>query len=335
MQTTYDLPLQSKRILLGLWLAASMFTAAALAAQPPEDFPKELVEFAPYAGNPIFGGTNRDTWDNTIRERGWIMREDGRYRMWYSGYNPNRCGNVLVGYAVSLDGLHWSRYSASPIYDKGCWTEDMQVVKQGGTYYMFAEGTHDPVPQVLAPEKGIRWRDRDNVPHLLTSKDGIHWQERGDLDVRDTNGRPIPKPYGTPAVFIKGPTWYLFYERGDGGIWLATSTDRKVWHDVSDQPVIALGPQPYDNHKMALNQVIEYQGKYYGYYHAMGRVDGRNGLWTTCVAMSPDLIHWKKYPKNPILANGRSSGILVNDGREYRLYTMHPDVWVYFPRHLK
>jgi subtilisin family serine protease len=84
------------------------------------------------------------------------MRGDGLYRLWYSGYNPDRSGNVFVGYATSRDGLHWSRYSEKPIYDRCCWTEDMQVVKHGDTYYMFAEGTHSPVPQVLAPDKGIR-----------------------------------------------------------------------------------------------------------------------------------------------------------------------------------
>jgi len=46
--------------------------------------------------------------------------------------------------------------------------------------------------------------------------------------------------------------------------------------------------------------------------------------------------HWKKYPKNPIVSGGdKSSGILVHDGTQYRLYTMHPNVWVFFPRSAK
>ena len=57
-------------------------------------------------------------------------------------------------------------------------------------------------------------------------------------------------------------------------------------------------------------------------------------LWSTNVATSTDLIHWKKYPNNPLLpieAN-KSSGILVHDGRQFRLYTMHDTVHLHFPK---
>ena len=50
-------------------------------------FPPELVSFAPYEGNPVFAGTSSDTWDRMIRERGWILREDDGWHMWYTGYN--------------------------------------------------------------------------------------------------------------------------------------------------------------------------------------------------------------------------------------------------------
>jgi len=50
------------------------------------------------------------------------------------------------------------------------------------------------------------------------------------------------------------------------------------------------------------------------------------------VAVSTDLVRWKKYPKNPIVSGDKSSGSLVHDGERYRLYTTHPDVRVYFPR---
>jgi len=48
--------------------------------------------------------------------------------------------------------------------------------------------------------------------------------------------------------------------------------------------------------------------------------------------VSDDLIHWRKYPGNPIVDADKSSGIVIDDGQQYRLYTMHPDVRVYFPR---
>ena len=126
---------------------------------PAAEFPPELVDFVPYAGNPVFTGTGADTWDRNIRERGFILREDGTYHLWYTGYDERRADAMALGYATSPDGLHWTRWPANPIYSRG-WVEDMQVVKHGDTYYMFAEG-------------------RNDIAHLLTSQDRVHWQERG------------------------------------------------------------------------------------------------------------------------------------------------------------
>ena len=279
-----------------------------------QDFPPALVDFVAYEGSPLFAGTGKDTWDRNIRERGYILREEDGYHLWYTGYNKDRTDIKYLGYATSPDGLKWTRYPGNPIFEKS-WVEDMCVVKQGNTYYMFAEG-------------------RNDIAHMLTSTNKVRWQDHGSLDIRYTTGKPLsPGPYGTPTIWIEDQTWYLFYEREDEGIWLASSTDRKVWINVQDEPVIAKGPELYDRHAVALNQVIQYKGRYYAYYHATAHRPWRD--WTTNVAVSTDLVHWKKYPKNPIVTGDKSSGILVHDGARYRLYTMHPDVRVYFPRDLR
>ena len=49
-------------------------------------FPKELVQFTPIPQNPVFTGTGTNTWDTKIRERGFILKEDGIYHMWYTGF---------------------------------------------------------------------------------------------------------------------------------------------------------------------------------------------------------------------------------------------------------
>lgn len=299
-----------------LWMASLALSLAAWllpAAAPAEEFPSQMVDFLPYPANPVFTGTGEDTWDRSIRERGYILRDADGYHLWYTGYNTDRSDTKYLGYATSSDGLHWTRYPNNPVFD-GSWTEDVQVLKHGDTYFMFAEGRHD-------------------VAHMLTSTDRIHWQDHGSLDIRYRNGKPLsPGPYGTPTVWVESGTWYLYYERGDWGIWLATSTDRKVWINVQDDPVIAPGPEPYDKYAVALDQVVKYERRYYGFYHANGSPPGQRGPWTSCVAMSTDLVHWKKYPQNPIVRTDHSSPILVYDGRQYRLYTMHPDVCVYFPK---
>ncbi len=307
-----SLPSLLSLLSLAILLPAVLFAVAAAQESPPAaaEFPAELTNWEPYSGNPLLTGTGADTWDRKIRERGYILREGDLWRLWYTGYNTPRADTMSLGYATSADGIHWKRTSDRPLFDQS-WVEDMCVVKHDGTYFMFAEGLHD-------------------IAHLLTSPDGIRWEDHGSLDIRTTNGQPLsPGPYGTPTVWIEGDTWYLFYERGDRGIWLAKSTDRKRWTNAQDDPVIACGPEPYDRRAVALNQVIRYRGRYYGVYHANEDPQWK-GPWTTCLAASDDLVHWNKFPGNPIIRSNDSSGILVDDGHGLRLYTMHPEVklWV-------
>jgi sucrose-6-phosphate hydrolase SacC (GH32 family) len=271
----------------------------------------EILDFVAIGKNPVFTGTGANTWDQKIRERGFILREDGVYHMWYTGFREEPDTEMHLGYATSLDGYVWTRFSGNPIFDDG-WVEDMMVVKSDSTYYMFAEG-------------------KDDIAHLLTSYDRIHWKEHGPLDIRYVNGSPLSDgPYGTPTAWLENGVWYLFYERGDLGIWLATSTDLKVWTNKQDDPVIQIGPEEYDKYGVAVNQIIKHKGKYYAYYHATAYEDWHE--WTSCAAISSDLIHWKKYEGNPIMRENKSSPILVNDGEQYRLYTMHDAVNVHLPK---
>ncbi len=274
-------------------------------------YPSEILDFSAHEKNPVFTGTGGGTWDQKIRERGYILYEDGQYHMWYTGFRDTADTELHLGYATSDDGITWTRFAGNPIFDSG-WVEDMMVIKSDGVYYMFAEG-------------------REDIAHMLTSTDRIHWTEHGALDIRYTNGERLTAgAYGTPTVWKENNVWYLFYERGDLGIWLATSTDLKVWTNKQDEPVIRIGPDMYDKYGVAVNQIVKYKGKYYAYYHATAFEDWHE--WSTCVAMSDDLVHWTKYGGNPIVGENKSSGILVNDGTQYRLYTMHDQVVVHYPR---
>ena len=70
-----------------------------------------------------------------------------------------------------------------------------------------------------------------------------------------------------------------------------------------------MGPEPYDQTAVAVNQVVKRDGLYYAFYHANSQRPWKD--WTTCVARSRDLVHWEKYPGNPIIQNNCSSAILV------------------------
>ena len=301
----------TKFLLTGV-LMAGAFACTNKKNVAEEEFPSELVAFTPYENNPVFAGTGTDTWDKRIRERGYMLFEDGIYKLWYTGYNRDLAQECFLGYATSTDGVNWERYSENPVF-AGKWTEDMHVLKEGETYYMYAEGNND-------------------VAHLLTSADGIQWEEQGDLTILTTKGDTLPAPYGTPTVWVEDGEWYLFYEINDLAIWLAKSTDKITWTNIQDEPVLAPGPDQYDIGAVAADQIVKYNGKYYMYYHATMRSDwqkpNRPGpvLWNSNVAVSTDLIHWTKYPGNPLMEGDHSSPVLVFDGEKPTLYTMHPAV---------
>jgi sucrose-6-phosphate hydrolase SacC (GH32 family) len=294
----------------------TLFTFASCAGQGRQvagegDFPVEMVGFTAYPANPVFAGTGGDTWDKKIRERGFILYEEGLYKMWYTGYNADMAEEKFLGYATSDDGVNWVRYSDTPVFNAK-WTEDVFVLKHEGLYYMYAEGA-------------------DDIAHLLTSADGINWREQGDLTITTTRGDTIPAPFGTPALWIEDGKWYLFYERNDAAVWLATSEDKLHWTHVQDEPVLSPGPETYDKGAIAVNQVVKHKGKYYLYYHATPQPYGGDvpNTWNVDVAVSDDLIHWRKYPDNPLVENDCSSPILVFDGEKPGLYTMHPAVCRY------
>ncbi len=275
-----------------------------------EKFPSEMVSFRAYENNPVFSGTGTNTWDTKIRERGYILKEDNIFKMWYSGYRGSSSDIKYPGYATSADGIHWERYAENPVFDKK-WTEDMFVVKVDNLYYMFAEGDND-------------------IAHLLTSEDGIEWHEQGDLTILKTTGDTIPGPYGTPTIWVENNKWYLFYERDDQGIWLATTGDKLVWANVQDEPVLKTGPDDYDREAVAANQIVKFRERYYMYYHGCKNYKtakrGDIVTWTSNVAVSEDLINWEKYTGNPLIDDDVSSPVLVFDGEKYNLYTMHDKV---------
>jgi len=279
----------------------------------PEDLPVQSIAFDPVPGNPVFAAAE-GKWDKKIRERGWILKDESGWKLWYTGYDPDqRPSTMSLGLATSSDGIKWQRSSEHPIVDE-FWIEDIMIVKRLDEYFMFAEGAQDQA-------------------QLLKSTDGVHWDRIGTLDVRLSNGEPIPAgPFGTPTAFFEDGVWNLFYERRDAGIWLARSTDMKIWTNVSDQPLILPGPETFDALMIAMNQIIRIGDTYVAVLHGTGSPE-KPRQWCTYLATSRDLLHWTKNVRGPLcpISENKSSGQLVHDGHQWRLYTMHDKVDLHLP----
>ena len=298
-----------------LWIPNSCILAQVQTLKAPAEFPGILTHWSASARNPVFTAEGPGHWDTKIRERGWILREGNVYRLWYTGYDGRRDGIKLLGLATSPDGLKWTRSPRNPL-EREHWVEDMMVVHEGGTYFMFAEGANN------------------NHAVMLTSPNGVEWNWEGELDIRAANGKTAAKrPCGTPTVFVEKGVWYLFYEWQDKGVWLAKTSDprSRVWTNVQDGAVLRTGPGEYDQDMIATNQVFKHGDAYFMIYHGSGTGEALPRTWNTDLARSTDLVHWQKYKRNPIVPGDKSSGMVVPIGTGYRLYTMHDQVDVHEP----
>jgi len=191
-----------------------------------------LVNFAPSPGAPVLSPGAAGSWDENIRERGWFMYDNGAYHAWYGGwqgqYNRSIPQLVKLGYAYSADGVNWTKYAANPIHSQH-WTEDIVVVKDGNTYYLYAEDEHTG--------------DGDGAfIDLYTSTDRINWTRYGTVLSPSGNGWE-ESDVGTPTVWKEGNTWYMLYEGLRSGIagkvGLATSSDGKNWTRHAGNPVLS------------------------------------------------------------------------------------------------
>jgi len=132
------------------------------------------------------------------------------FRMWYSGGEQNEPN--AIGYATSLDGLHWTKHPTNPIFTPDPnlrWEKHKvtacQVERLGDWYVMFYIGFRDePHAQI----------------GLARSRDGItDWQRH--------SANPIIRPSENewdhdacykPYAIFDGQKWLLWYNGRHGGL---------------------------------------------------------------------------------------------------------------------
>ena len=106
---------------------------------------------------------------------------------------------------------------------------------------------------------------------------------------------------------MDGKFWTLYgcyprqggYELTPGYEGVAASVDGRRWTRASDDPVLS-GHQKdcreWERHCIYQPWLVEHEGTYYNFYNA-----AHGGIEKTGLALSSDLIHWVRYPFNPIV----------------------------------
>jgi beta-1,2-mannosidase len=153
-----------------------------------------------------------------------------------------------IGYAASLDGLHF-KVRPEPVlspeaeYEVNGGVEDPRLVDINGTYYLTYTGYDLHSAQLC----------------LATSRDLIHWERKGIIlpAYKGTWNTKWTKSGAIVPVQINGK-WWMYYlgtrTDSDGKLrdymGLASSDDLLHWRDATDKPVLDRRPGAFDSRVM-------------------------------------------------------------------------------------
>jgi len=259
------------------------------------------VHWTAHPANPVLSPGPPGAWDEHIRERMWVIHDDGRFLAWYGGWKGNydkKTPNLVhLGFATSEDGIRWTKHPKNPVFDQR-WVEDVCVVKLRDTYYLYGEDE----------------TENKTAIHLLTSTDGVQWTARGNV-LQKTAGSDWEGGWvGTPLVWRELNPWYMLYEGGPpGDVGLATSADGVHWQKSLNNPVLRRAAKgTWDDNVVGPSSILKRNGRYYLFYIG-GGPQFRDGL-----ATSNDFVHWTRYPGNPLVSD--MSAVFVATPNKCLLY---------------
>jgi hypothetical protein len=208
------------------------------------------------------------------------------FKMWYSYGSTAR----LMGYAESLDGIAWTKYSSNPIVTNGT---RAHVFKDGATYYMY----------VILNPGGLS---------KLSSSDGVTWATDATGVMGGDGGQWDADGIANIHVWIEGAVWYMLYEsNASGGVYsigLATSPNGETWTKSLSNPVLTNGVGSVSHPWFYKSNSI-----YYTWTHV-----ATSGALPTDIAKyySADLISWTRSPAGLVYSRlDRNEGVGTSAGQ--------------------
>jgi uncharacterized repeat protein (TIGR01451 family) len=219
-----------------------------------------FLSVSKYPSNPVLGTGAVGSWDSAGVLAPTVLKDGGSYRLWYTGID--HLGNRAIGYAISPDGIHWTKYSENPVlHPTQSWETNgvsaPTVAFEGGIYKMWYSG-----------------RDNNGITRIgyATSPDSIHWTAYADNPVLNI-GSPDLYDDGyvhDPTVLKIAGLYHMWFEAFDGGtsrIGHATSPDGVHWTTKYPNPAVDIGtPGTWDWVKVYSPSIAQANGRYFLWY---------------------------------------------------------------------
>jgi regulation of enolase protein 1 (concanavalin A-like superfamily) len=169
--------------------------------------------------------------------------------MWYAGVDTN--GVTRIGYAMSPDGVAWTKYGSNPVLsvgDSGSWEDEdvtePTVLKVGSTYHMWYRGTDGMTSRIghATSSDGITWSKDTANPVLDVGSPGVwDWLHTygpsviryNDVFLMWYSGETLPRASQTGyALSSDGSAWTR------GGMLIPEGTSSAFDADSADYPSV-------------------------------------------------------------------------------------------------
>jgi predicted GH43/DUF377 family glycosyl hydrolase len=193
----------------------------------PQD---SILDLKKHSDEPIITKGTPGQWDDHSVIPGSVLYENGVYKMWFTGIKISPF-SYKIGYAVSTDGITWTKYSGNPVYDDTNRRFEMQpaVIHHSENYKMYytaATGGSDYYPIRLATsDDGIHWTKYSDTPVL---PGGSAYWEKMRLGIRTVMYK-IDAPID--AIIDIDPNTLNLKSRGK---WVTAYIELPAGHDVVD-----------------------------------------------------------------------------------------------------
>ena len=162
------------------------------------------------------------TWEGEVVSAPSIIKHDGIFYMFYTGFDDRVTGKQSIGLATSKDLFNWERHPGNPVYEAPPWTarnesgwldcRDAHVIKSGDEFLMFTMVT-------TAEGKG--------AIALASSSDLIAWKDLGPAVVTFTTPE-------SPRVFEHDGFYYMFASSAHGKELFKTANPKTgPWESLS------------------------------------------------------------------------------------------------------
>ncbi len=252
----------------------------------------------------------------------YVIKDEGIYKMWYSGYDGAR---YRIFYATSPDGLTWTKYNNSIPDDSDTTGTDGRiprgttgkgdfgnvynpvVIKNDSNYLMYyagSDGTNYRIYFATSPD-GLTWTKYDNSTPAASSTTSTNGRIPLGL-----NGSGDDVHLLTMSIIKDGNIFRLWYQAHYGSAWAgayqATSPDGLTWTKVNNVLATRTDTTSTDG-KIAYGGTTDGVGDYGGIYGGAIIQEDDNSFkawyaafdgsihYRTFYATSPDGLTWTKY----------------------------------------